>query len=135
VRGGSAGAWLAVAAALQRPDLFAGAIGISGAYIFSEDRLVAGGQFFSPDDSFDRSGRLARANCAILQFRFLYARDDPVTGFDQAERFVEMLEDRGCAAELVAFDVGGHTLSRTLTPQDSRREIEGYNTPLVDRER
>jgi predicted esterase len=125
-----------VAAALQRPDLFAGAIGISGAYIFSEDRLVAGGgRFFSPDDSLEQGDRLARASCPILQFRLLHWRDDTITGFAQAERFAAMLNDRGCAAELVAFDIGGHIVAQTLTPQDRRREIEASNTALIPRER
>ena len=132
-RGRSAGAWLAVAAALERPDLFAGAIGLSGAYLFSEDRLGAGeGRFFAADDSFER-GRLARANCADLQFRLLHARDDAITSFDQAQRFAEMLNRQGCATELLAFDVGGHGLARTLAPPDGRRETDGYNLPILPR--
>jgi pimeloyl-ACP methyl ester carboxylesterase len=135
-RGRSAGAWLAVMAALQRPDLFAGAIGMSGAYVFSEDRLGASeGSFFSPDDSFERNGRLTRADCSRLQFRLMHARDDAITSFDQAQQFAAMLNDRGCATELIAFDVGGHGLARTLPPPDDRRELDAYNMPLVPKER
>jgi len=133
-QGRSAGAWLAMQAALQRPDLFAGAIGFSGAYIFADDpQVTEASRFFGPDDSFDRNGLVERANCTRQHFRLLHARNDRIVGFDQAERFAAMLNARGCPAELVPFASGGHAISVTYGTDNVERLISAYYTPFDSR--
>lgn len=134
IRGQSAGGWLAAKAALQRPDLFSGMIGYSGAYLLKGEPVAENNmqRFFDPvlDDLVAAVAGL-KGNCRGLHFRFLHARDDEKVSFASAEAFMGQLRAQGCAAELLAFDHAGHQIA--LTPDrtaDFQRLRAGYFTPF-----
>lgn len=109
-RGHSAGGWLSFRAALQRPDLFAGAIGYSGAYLFADNPRIASDEFFGPEDSLIGDVPLAPkgAQCPSQRFILIHAKDDPVTSFSQAEAMHRLLLRVGCKSQLIALERGGH---------------------------
>lgn len=134
VEGKSAGAWLAMEAALQHPELYAGAIGFSGAYLFADKASVSSkNAFFAPSDSFDRNGVLGRAHCSQQHFRIIHAVDDPVLDVEQARRFAGMLKEHGCHGELVLFNSGGHKIEVRRRSQSADRLIGAYFTAFVNR--
>jgi len=134
VRGQSAGGWLAAKATLQRPDLFSGAIGYSGAYLLKGDPVAEHNtqRFFDPaidDLAADVAG--LKGNCRNLHFRLLHARDDEKVPFASVEAFTEQLKAQGCTAEMVPFDQAGHLIA--LGPDrvaDFERLRAGYFTPF-----
>jgi pimeloyl-ACP methyl ester carboxylesterase len=129
VEGKSAGAWLAMEAALQHPELYAGAIGYSGGYLFADNPSIDSGRnFFGPDDSFDRNGVLDRAKCSQQRFRIVHAWDDPVIGVDQAEQFAQMLKAHGCHGELVTISKGGHGISLERGSPFEKMLVDAYYT-------
>ena len=133
MRGQSAGGWLAVKAALERPDLFAGAIGYSGAYLMKGDPFAENNsqRFFDPAvDDLAPDVAALKGDCHGLKFRLLRARDDEKIPFDTVEAFVSQLTAQGCAAELVPFDHGGHLIM--LYPaqdEDPGRRLKAYFSP------
>lgn len=132
VAGASAGGWLAMAAALQHPDLFAGAIGFSGAYLFTDDPFInERSHFFGPLDDFARNGILDHAVCSGERFRFIHAEDDLVTTIAQARRFAAMLGAHGCPNEFLAMSSGGHAIATATGSQARQQLIEAYFTALA----
>ena len=135
VRGHSAGGWLAFHAALERPDLFAGAIGYAGAYIFGDDPKIASREFFGPGDSLERlftSDMLAK-QCTGQRYMFVHAKDDPVASFAQATRFRAMMTAAGCKTDMVALEKGGHNIIDASIPdvlQWGGPGVLAYYTPL-----
>lgn len=134
VRGMSAGGWLAVKAVLQRPDLFAGAIGFSGLYLPKGEPVAerSTDRFFDPAlDDLTPDVSALKGNCHALHFRLLHARDDQTVSFSQAGAFLGLLKAQGCAAELIAFDAGGHLLAFAADRlTDFERLRAGYFTPF-----
>jgi len=131
VEGKSAGAWLAMDAALQHPELYAGAIGYSGAYLFADNpRIASEGRFFAPSDSFDRNGVLERARCSDQRFRIIHADDDPVIGVAQARSFMQMLKEHGCHGEFLTFSSGGHGIDLSRGSPLNQTLINAYFSAL-----
>ncbi len=135
VRGHSGGGWLAFRAALERPDLFAGAIGYAGAYIFGDDPKIASGEFFGPGDSLDRlfPTEMLAKQCTGQRYMFIHAKDDPVASFAQATRFRAMMTAAGCKTDMVALEKGGHNLidaSISDVLQWGGSGVLDYYTPL-----
>ena len=134
LRGQSAGGWLATKAVLQRPDLFSGAIGYSGAYLLKGEPAAEQNtqRFFDPvlDDLASDVAAL-KGDCRGLHFRLLHARDDEKVRFVGAEAFSGLLHAQGCSVELVAFDHGGHAIA-TGPEQlaDFERLRQGYFNPF-----
>lgn len=134
VRGSSAGGWLAAKAALQRPDLFSGAIGYSGAYLLKgEPAAEKNTQLFSDPVRDDLTADVAalKGDCRGLHFRLLHARDDEKVRFASAEAFSGLLKTQGCRVEFVPFDHGGHAIAFAPDQQaDFERMRQGYFTPF-----
>jgi pimeloyl-ACP methyl ester carboxylesterase len=112
VRGGSAGGWLAVRAALERPDLFSGVVSVSGAYTVSGLKAVSGSdeRFFSPEDDLSLLADRLKTVCPGLRMRLIHARDDWKLPYADAVKFAEQVKAAGCPVEFVTFDTGGHNI-------------------------
>jgi dipeptidyl aminopeptidase/acylaminoacyl peptidase len=134
VRGQSAGGWLAVKAVLERPDLFAGAIGYSGAYLMAGEPFAEQNtqRFFDPQaDDLAKDVKALAGNCRGLRFRLLHARDDEKVPFESVAAFAGELRAQGCAVEEVSFDHGGHLIALDLSRvADAERRLRAYFTPF-----
>jgi len=134
VRGQSAGGWLAVKAVLERPDLFAGAVGYSGAYLMAGEPFAEQNtqRFFDPQaDDLAKDVKALAGNCRGLRFRLLHARDDEKVPFDSVVAFAGQLRAQGCAVEEVSFDNGGHLIALDLSrAADGERRLKAYFTPF-----
>ncbi len=129
VRGGSAGAWLAVKSALSQPDAFSGAIGISGPYLLKSGQSAMAGHSGFITESEDLTADLAAIGpgCRGLHFRFLNAKDDLKVSYGKALLFYGMLRKQSCNAAFISFETGGHAISIPLSrPQDQKRKFLGY---------
>ncbi len=135
VRGHSAGGWLAFRLALERPDLFAGAIGYAGAYIFGDYPKIASSEFFGPGDSLERlfSSEMLAKQCTGQRYMFIHTKDDPVASFAQATRFRAMMTAAGCKTDMIALEKGGHNIIDASIPdvlQWGGSGVLAYYTPL-----
>lgn len=112
VRGGSAGGWLAVRAALERPELFSGVVSVSGAYSVAGLRFISASdeRFFSPEDDLPLLTDRLKAACPGLKVRLIHARDDWKLPYADAVKFGEQVKAAGCPVEFVTFDTGGHNI-------------------------
>jgi dipeptidyl aminopeptidase/acylaminoacyl peptidase len=126
VVGDSLGAYLAQAAVIREPALFAGFVSISGLSDLSSTK-DAPNRFIKRDDSefkrlfdLDAEGapeRLKRASpissieLIAVPGLYAHAKDDQTIPFSQAAAMVEGLRARGRRAELVVFERGGHELN------------------------
>lgn len=125
VMGDSFGAYLAQAAVIREPDLFAGVVSLSGLSDLS-DRQALTGRFARSEGTYlaevldfagaDSEGRLRRASPAgrVDEIRvpalYVHARDDDRVPFEQSATMVEHLVARGRRADLLAIPTGGHSL-------------------------
>ena len=129
VRGASAGGWLAVKAVLVHPELFAGAIGISGAYI--TDKRATDIQFFAPSDALIADVADAPTGCNGSAFRLLHTKNDSIVPYSDAMTFAHALEAKGCAVEFDSFDGGGHEIVPVaLSPSDRSRRMDAEQNPF-----
>jgi dipeptidyl aminopeptidase/acylaminoacyl peptidase len=125
VMGDSFGAYLAQAAVIREPDLFAGVVSLSGLSDLS-DRQALTSRFARSEGTYlaevldfagaDSVARLARASPAgrddeiRVPALYVHARDDDRVPFEQSAIMVEQLVARGERAHLLAIPTGGHSL-------------------------
>lgn len=123
--GDSFGAYLAQAAVIREPDLFAGVVSLSGLsdlsdrealtsrFAPSEGTYLAEVLDFAGADSVARLRRaspVGRVDDIRVPALYVHARDDDRVPFEQSATMVEQLVARGRRAELRAVPTGGHSL-------------------------
>lgn len=127
VRGHSAGGWLAVRAAIERPDLFSGAISYAGPYYFQGIPKIANGDFFAASDSWDTTENrsLLASRCKGQSITIIHSKADEVVGFDQSIQFRDELTKSGCRVKFTPIDRRGHAMFDFSAPDilDWGREV------------
>lgn len=108
LRGGSAGAWLALKTALAEPNLVDEVVAISAAYFFeNDDDVVRLADFFSTSDSLTEQ---EVARCGNTFFRLIHGTEDQITPIERTRRFAGMMSANDCEGALHMVVGGDHNL-------------------------
>lgn len=107
LRGGSAGAWLAVQTAFNSPDLIDHVIANSGAYFLGDIPNIENNSFFSDLESVDLT---SRPKCQSTFFTLIHYIDDPITPINQTQRLAKFLGANSCRGEIKGLNGDKHVL-------------------------
>lgn len=117
LRAASAGASTALLATLTRPDLYTGAIIVSGAYDWrsiTADPQISGFHGAADQSALDQAIANAPEFCNGSKFFVFHASDDSRVGSTQALAMFERLERKHCLLNRVVTTTGGHDMSPAL---------------------
>lgn len=108
LRGGSAGAWLALKTSLTEPNLVDEVVAISAAYFFEgSDDVVRLADFFATSDSLTEQ---EVAHCSDTFFRLIHGTEDRITPIERTRRFAGMMSANHCKGALHMVVGGDHNL-------------------------